>query len=373
MYDVIYIRTIGDDNGFEKIKTEIPHAIYLPDCTNLDAAIKKAASISMTEMYWIIVDDTSWRIDDLRFKPPRNDRQYPHLLRDGARQIYLLPRISADHDIQTSLEDFVVIERSRQFDAKPVATDTLRGEPYDIFFISYHEPHADHNWKVLRSRFPNARRVDGITGIHHAHRRCAELSETEMFYTVDADTVIDQTWHFDYEVPSWDRSYLHLWYSRNPVNDLAYGWGSIKLWPTISVLGFAGNWLDFTTTVGNIKIIPEVIATSCYNTDAFGAWRSGFRETVKLCHNIAGTDDLESCERLQVWLTKCNDVPFAQDSMQGSRCGVDYYINLRDKRRTQHAKLINDFAWVKSYFNTNGNRDIMLPEFEDIIIKLRGD
>ena len=39
---------------------------------------------------------------------------------------------------------------------------------YDIIFISYNEPHADNNWNNLKTRFPYAKRVNGIKGIHQA-------------------------------------------------------------------------------------------------------------------------------------------------------------------------------------------------------------
>lgn len=49
---------------------------------------------------------------------------------------------------------------------------------YDIVFISYNEPNAEKNWESLKQRFPSAKRVDGVKGIHEAHKKAAK----KMFY-----------------------------------------------------------------------------------------------------------------------------------------------------------------------------------------------
>jgi hypothetical protein len=218
---------------------------------------------------------------------------------------------------------------------------------YDTFFVSYDEPDADENWRIFSGRWPHARRVHGITGISNAHRRCAELSYTRMFWTVDADTVIDQSFLLDFAVPIWDRQYVHLWYSRNPVNGLEYGYGAVKLWPRQRVLDFKDAWLDFTTTVGMIKIMPEVVATTRFNVDAYSAWKSGFRETVKLCRASSNGDE-ESAARLRVWLNVMMDVPYAEDTVLGARSAYDYYKENRND--AQALLMINDFKQLQRHY-----------------------
>ena len=158
---------------------------------------------------------------------------------------------------------------------------------YDLFFVSYEEPNADENWKLLKNKFPHARRIHGIKGIDCAHKACANESMTTMFWTVDGDTVLHNTATFSYKPPQWDQQYLHLWYSNNPVNNLRYGYGAVKLWPTKLVTNYSGLWLDFTSSVGNIKIIDETIATTAFNTSPYESWKSAFRESVKLCENLS--------------------------------------------------------------------------------------
>ncbi len=218
---------------------------------------------------------------------------------------------------------------------------------YDAFFISYDESNADSNWRSFSMRWPHARRVHGIKGISNAHKRCAELSYTSMFWTVDADTDIDAGFDLDHAVPVWDRQYLHLWYSRNPVNGLEYGYGAVKLWPTIRVIEFDGRWLDFTTTVGNIKIMPNTVATTRYNVDPYSAWKSGFREVIKLCRSAAGGDE-ESKKRLDVWLNIANDVPFSRDTLLGAQAAKEFYDGCSGDQNK--LLMINDFDSLRDYY-----------------------
>lgn len=218
---------------------------------------------------------------------------------------------------------------------------------FDLFFVSYEEPNADLNWEKLKERFPHARRIHGIKGIKEAHYACAKQSFTKMFWTVDGDTIVDNTWLFDYVPPAWDLPYLHLWYSRNPVNDLSYGYGAIKLWPRNRVLDHKGSWLDFTTSVGNIKIIDQTIATTEFNTSPYESWKSAFRESIKLCENISKNEnDEESRDRLRNWLTVANDSPYADSAIKGAQHALIWYQDNKE-----FLQEINDFNRLKEIYS----------------------
>ena len=102
---------------------------------------------------------------------------------------------------------------------------------YDIIFISYNEPQADENFARLKARFPYAQRVQGIKGIHQAHIAAAKKAFTKMFWVVDADAQILDTFNFDHVVSEYDLENVHVWRSMNPINDLEYGYGGVKLLP----------------------------------------------------------------------------------------------------------------------------------------------
>jgi hypothetical protein len=61
---------------------------------------------------------------------------------------------------------------------------------YDIVFISYEESNANHNWQLLKDRFPLAKRLHGVTGLHQAHITAAHMVDTDMFYCVDGDAIV---------------------------------------------------------------------------------------------------------------------------------------------------------------------------------------
>lgn len=232
---------------------------------------------------------------------------------------------------------------------------------YDVFFISYEEPNADDNFARLKSTIKIAKRIHGISGISNAHRACAERSLTRMFWTIDGDTVADEGFVFDYKPSIYDENYLHIWYSRNPVNNLTYGYGAIKLWPRSAVLEFDKNWLDFTTTVGNIKIMPSVVATTYFNTGPYDSWKSAFRECIKLCYNIQRDNDSESTTRLLEWINSNTQAAYAENAVQGARDALQFYVENKDNPAA--LQLINDFTWLKKFYSDIGIR-VTDPNFD---------
>ena len=110
---------------------------------------------------------------------------------------------------------------------------------YDIIFISYNELTADENFARLKERFPLAKRVNGVEGIHQAHIAAAKKSFTKMFWVVDADAIILDTFKFNYIVPEWDLDAVHVWRSRNPMNGLEYGYDGQTV--KIRKFNYSGN------------------------------------------------------------------------------------------------------------------------------------
>ena len=154
---------------------------------------------------------------------------------------------------------------------------------FDIIFISYQEPNAETNWKALKERFPMAKRVHGVKGIHQAHIQAANKSLTKMFYAVDGDAEILDDFNFDYKVSEWDLDCVHVWRSKNPINNLEYGYGGVKLLPKTLTQKVDVTVPDMTTSISKkFKPIPAVSNITRFDTDPFNTWKSAFRECVKL-------------------------------------------------------------------------------------------
>lgn len=224
---------------------------------------------------------------------------------------------------------------------------------FDIFFISYGEPNAETNYLRLKSRFPLAKHVKDITGIQQAHITAAKKSFTGMFWVVDGDAEILDTFNFDYIVNEADKDCVHVWYSRNPINGLEYGYGGVKLLPKSLTVNMDISKPDMTTSISTkFKSMPKVSNITNFNTDPFSTWRSAFRECVKLSSKIINNQvDTETEQRLNVWLTIGQDKPFGEYCINGAREGKKYGI--ANQNNLNELVKINDYVWLKEYYKNS--------------------
>ena len=222
---------------------------------------------------------------------------------------------------------------------------------YDIVFISYQEPNADDNWKALKSRFPMAKRIHGVKGIHQAHIAAAKKCFTKMFWIVDGDAMIMDDFNFDYEVPSHQQDHVHVWRSKNPVNDLVYGYGGIKLFPRRMTIHMDTSKPDMTTSItGKFKAMPQLSNVTAFNTGPFETWKSAFRECCKLSSKIIDRQKNEETEnRLHIWQTVGKDRPYGEFALRGAQAGSAY--GKASQGDIEALKKINDFEWLLEKFN----------------------
>ena len=222
---------------------------------------------------------------------------------------------------------------------------------YDIVFISYKEPNADDNWEVLKSRFPMVKRVHGVKGIHQAHIAAAKKCFTKMFWIVDADAIVMDDFKFDYEVPEHQLDHVHVWRSQNPVNDLVYGYGGVKLFPRKLTIDMDTSKPDMTTSISSkFKAMSEVANVTVFNTDEFSTWRSAFRECCKLSSKIIDRQKNDETEnRLHVWQTVGKERPYGEWAIRGAEAGTAY--GTASQGNIEALKKINDFNWLREKFN----------------------
>jgi hypothetical protein len=226
-------------------------------------------------------------------------------------------------------------------------------KPYDIVFISYQEPDADDNYANLLERFPRAKRVHGVKGIHQAHIAAAKLCDTDMIWIVDGDAIIVDDFNFDYQVPKWQHDHVFVWRSKNPVNDMVYGYGGVKLFPRQQTLDVDVNTADMTTSISTkFNAVQQIANITSFNTDPFNTWKSAFRECAKLASKtIRGQVDEETEKRLDVWCTRGDQARFGRYAIRGACAGRDFGYDNRNK--PDNLRLINDFDWLKELFDGN--------------------
>jgi hypothetical protein len=237
----------------------------------------------------------------------------------------------------------------------------------DIVFISYDEPNADKNYADLLNKAPWAKRVHGIKGSDSAHKAAAKLSETERFVSVDADNIVDEKFFsLVLDISSYPNNTIFSWSGKNIVNGLIYGNGGLKCWPKSIVLNMKTHEnsdsddiktkIEFCWESEYIQQ-EEVYSTSCINSSALQAFRSGFREGVKMSldqgtkvkkENIKTSLYKKNYQRLCIWQSVGSDVKNGNWAIYGARLGC-YMVNCTDWDYIN----VRDFNWINNYFYTN--------------------
>jgi hypothetical protein len=308
-----------------------------------------AKNNSSTDMFWVLWDDVIVA-EDFKFDyyVPIYDtfhRNITHVFKNGEffDGICLFSKEAA----------ITKKEFDHRFFTNKKEIDIVASVPkqYDIVFISYNESIAEENYKNLLKRFPRAKRVHGVKGIHQAHIAAAKLAETPMFWAVDGDAEIVEDFNFDHTVPFYEKDIVHVWCSKNPINDLVYGYGGVKLLPRKLTVDLNITSLDMTTSISKkFKSMSSVSNITIFNTDEFSTWRSAFRECCKLAsRSIERQFEQETQQRLDVWCSEGKNKPFGEYAIAGAIAGREY--GHANQNNLEALKKINDYIWMKGIFN----------------------
>ena len=257
----------------------------------------------------------------------------------GASQV-IVPKLAVP-DIQTQLYDYAHIDRTQRH----LYTDQL----LDIVFIDNGESEADSNYQHLcQQQVTNKiHRSTGIQGRVVAYRAAAELSRTPWFFAVFAKLEVDGNFDWTWQPDRLQEPKHYIFHARNPVNGLEYGHQAIIAYNRHLVLTNTAPGLDFTLDQAH-EVVPMLSGTAKYDTTPWMAWRTAFRECIKLRHSMP---DVENEYRLNQWLTVDNSN--GKWSQKGAEDAVEFY-NAVDG---DFAQLRNsyDWAWLAGYALTVRN------------------
>ena len=344
MYDIFYVsKGAANDDIWQRIKTQVPTAQKIEYADTFQSVQAK----SFTKFFWVIWDHVIVK-EDFQFDYRINawDEKYIHVFKNG-NYFDGICIFSRSAKILQREWDYRFFTNKKEIDI--IASDPI---PYDVVFISYHESFAAERFADLCAKLRGNLIcwVKDIKGIHQAHIEAAQQSSSEMFYVVDADAVVVDDFNFDYQIPYYDinaKVTVHVWHSLNPVNDLEYGNGGVKLLPRLLTLDMDMSKPDMTTSISKwFKSIPSISNINGFNTDPFNTWKSAFRECCKLSSRVIDRqDDAETQYRLDVWCEKSTD----EYALQGARAGRTFgAVNRTD---LEELKKINDFEWLKEQFD----------------------
>lgn len=239
----------------------------------------------------------------------------------------------------------------------------------DTFFITYNEPLKEDRWQSLQKEIPNAHWIDGIKGFNKAHKTCAAQARSRRFFTIDGDNQLTTPFE-QLTLPSdlIDTDYVFSWSSRNSINGLAYGNGGIKNWPTHIFNDLKSHEeaqsieaaVDFCFQLKYYQM-PETPSITVIHTTPEQAFRSGFREGVKMSldkgHKIETSPSQlpdvfhrriheANLERLRIWCSVGADIENGLWAIYGARLGCSLlYQNKID------LKVIRDYDWFHQFWN----------------------
>ena len=255
----------------------------------------------------------------------------------GASSV-IIPKVSIPY-IKTQAYDYPYIDRTQRH--------MYGDELLDIVFIDNGEPNADANyeylkWAAERANTIRIHRSSGVNGRVAAYQAAAELSTTPWFFAVFAKLEVSSSFDWTWQPDRLQEPKHYIFHAYNPVNGLTYGHQAMIAYNKKLVLENTGVGLDFTLDSAH-EVVPILSGTAEYAYTKWSAWRTAFRECIKL----KGNADVESRYRLDKWLTVANAVPNAEYSVQGAEDAVEYYDavagNFEELRKSY------DWAWLASY------------------------
>lgn len=214
----------------------------------------------------------------------------------------------------------------------------------DIVFISNGEYSAEQNYSRLLdstyNRNNRIHRVDGVKGRVAAYHAAAQVSTTPWFFAVFAKLQVSMSFDWTWQPDRMQAPKHYIFHAENPVNGLIYGHQAMIAYNRDLVLANTGQGLDFTLDSAH-EVVPVRSGTAYYADTPWMAWRTAFREAIKL---KASLPDVESEYRLSRWLSVNPDgesIANEDWSRWGAEDAVEYY----DAVGGDFAELKKSYEW----------------------------
>jgi hypothetical protein len=238
---------------------------------------------------------------------------------------------------------FPIKKELHEYSPKLLLKDKSTPVHFDIVFIHNNEPQHEENFQALLSVVegkPNRVKViAGVQGRNQAYKAAASISKTEYFYAVFAKIKTNTSFGFDF-IPDTLKSPRHYIFDcYNPMIDYTYGHQAIILYNKKMVLENTGAGLDFTLSQqhDHVKLLS---AETTFYQDTLVAYRTAFREVVKLLHAQKIKPTVEGNHILLKWYT--------ESDMQNAGYVRDAYtdaVEFVKKYSEDFEKLFQSYEW----------------------------
>ena len=308
----------GDDltNVIKSHRFNSPYALFFPEGQDISS---------------IDYNPSVWRL---------KDRAIHTFTESGS--IVLAPRDTLQY-LDTQCYDYPEIKRqTAQF---------LAEKPLDIIFISNGETHAQRNYDHLVNitrDVPNRLvHIKGVKGRAEAYKAAAAASKTDWFFAVFAKLEVDIDFDWAWQIDRLQNPKHYVFYARNPTVGINYGHASIIAYNKQLTLDNKAEGLDFTLDQPH-EVVSIHSGITHYDGDIHTAWRTSFRETIKLYKNICDGNFVEvSQERLDKWCSS-NGTIEGDWNAKGGQDGVAYYKEVKGDFKL--LKLSYDWEWLDNRF-----------------------
>ena len=190
-----------------------------------------------------------------------------------------------------------------------------------------------------------------MTGRVSAYLAAAESSTTPWFFAVFAKLRVDQHFDWSWQPDRMQQAKHYIFHARNTINDLEYGHQAMIAYNKKLTLENIGTGLDFTLDQAH-EVVPVLSGEAIYYTSNWIAWRTAFREALKL---RASLPDVENEYRLNQWLTV--DHGAGRWSSKGAQDAVEYYEEVggdfAELRKSYEWAWLASYAFVKRSLTTD--------------------
>lgn len=204
----------------------------------------------------------------------------------------------------------------------------FRRKKPDIIYLTYKEKNAEETFVHLLKLYPNIKRLHGIKGLTRAFRCTAEITKAPFYILIDGDNDVLDNFNL-FTIPKPEPNQMNFCMTINPVNGLVYGYGGIKMCPTINFRCIKNDKIDPIASGGIKKAhgLRDLVASiTRFNTSPFDAWKAGFREVVMLCNQDYELKMNEQSlkNKISIWKTKGNSQPYGKYTILGAKDGEKY-------------------------------------------------
>ena len=261
--DLKYLRDFSDinyhahDNLFQNLITKTSFKLSNP-----------YKSYEKNQDYYIWLHNQDLSVNDI-------PKFYPSFWEDvklytwgKTNDIMLVPK-------KDNLAQFYDIDRIVNYDLD------YKTRPMDIVFISYDEPGAEKRFNKLKARFPRAKWSQGVQGQTFAYMAAANLSSTEYFFAVFPKIDLVDSFDFSFQPDRLKNPCHYIFDCHNEVIDCTYGHAGVILYNKSLVMTTTNPGLDFTMSQP-VTSVPILSAVSKLDESPWLAWRTAFREVIKL-------------------------------------------------------------------------------------------